>query len=124
MSRKTKIRTDTDPDDELTSEARLDDTDPHGFWDGANLDGAANDDAFAHVIDIAGDLPDERETLVYMGSVTEVSSVELATLGAWAEDKACRGCKRKMRSRGDLLLLKHEECRTAFRVSSLLHRYQ
>ncbi len=124
MSRKMKVRTDTAPDDELASEAWLDDTDPHGFWDGANLDDADNDDAFAHVIDIAGDLPDERETLVYMGSVTEVSSVELATLGAWAENKACRGCTRKMRTRGDLLLLKHEECRSAFRVSNLLHRYQ
>ena len=88
MSRKMKIRTDH-PDDEPASESWLDDTDPHGFWDGASLDDADNDDAFAEVIDIAGDLPDERETLVYMGRVTEVSSIELATLGTWAEGEAC-----------------------------------
>jgi hypothetical protein len=124
MSRKTKIRTDDLEADELTGAPHHEDADPHGFWDRDNLDGEANDDAFAHVIDIARDLPDERETLVYMGSVTEVDGAELLSLAAWAEDKACRGCTRKMRARGDLLLLKHDECRKAFRVSALLHRYQ
>ena len=123
MSRKTKLRTDDAEVDGIDA-PHIEDADPHGFWDRDNLGGEANDDAFAHVIDIARDLPDERETLVYMGSVTEVDGAELAALGAWAEDKACRGCRRKMRARGDILLLKHDECRKAFRVSSLLHRYQ
>jgi hypothetical protein len=124
MSRKTKIRTADLEADEMGGVPQVEDADPHGFWDRDNLDGAANDDAFADVIDIAGDLPDEREILVYMGSVSEVDGAELAALGAWAEDKACRGCRRKMHARGDVHLLKHEECRKAFRVSTLLHRYQ
>ncbi len=102
----------------------VEDTDPHGFWDRDNLGGEANDDAFADVIDIADDLPDERETLVYMGSVTEVDGAELAALGAWAEDKACRGCKRKMRRAGDAPPAEARRVPQAFRVSSLLHRYQ
>jgi hypothetical protein len=124
MSRKTKIRTDDLEADEMGGAPHVEETDPHGFWDRDNLGGEANDDAFAHVIDIARDLPDERETLVYMGSVTEIDGTELAALEAWAEDKACRSCKRKMRACGDILLLKHDECRTAFRVSGLLHRCQ
>jgi hypothetical protein len=124
MSRKTKIRTVDLEAGEMGRDPHLEDADPHGFWDRDNLDGPANDDAFAHVIDIGDDLPDEREILVYMGSVSEVDGAELAALGAWAEDKACRGCKRKMRARGDVALLKHDDCRQAFRVSSLLHRYQ
>ena len=124
MSRKTKIRTDAPDAGELADEVHAEGTDPHGFWDRDNLGGEANDDAFADVIDIADDLPDERETLVYMGRVTEVDGAELAALAAWAEDKACRGCTRKMRSRGDLQLLNHDKCRQAFRVSSLLRQYQ
>jgi hypothetical protein len=123
MSRKTKTRTDTIEDDDLTL-SELDESDPHGFWDRANLDAESNDDAFANVIDIADDLPDERQTLVYMGRVTEVDGAELLNLVGWAEAKACRGCKRKMRAWDDAALLKHEECRSAFRVSSLLHHYQ
>ncbi len=122
MSRKSKTRSDVLDDDRFV-EPEVEGADPHGFWDVDRLDAEDNDDAFALVIEEHDDeTPAERATAVYMGRVAEVDAVELGLLADWAESKACRHCRRRFRSYRDLAMLRHDECRTALRVSNLLHR--
>jgi hypothetical protein len=120
-----KASTEAIQDEELSAPSEVEDVDPHGFWDGANLSGDAHDEAFAVVIDADGEQTDNRETLAYMGSVSEtrIEPDELVALAVWAESKACRLCRRKIREHHDPALLKHDECRTALRAGRLLRRY-
>lgn len=127
MRRKTPIEDRPDraeADDAVDETVEVDNVDPHGFWDGANLSGDDHDEAFAVVIDAEGDPADDKETLAYMGSVpqTRIDADELEALVGWAEAKACRNCRRKIREHHDPELLKHDECRTALRVARVLRR--
>jgi hypothetical protein len=104
--------------------APVEDADLHGFWD-RSRSADDNDEAFADVLDDAGenDPDSDAETLQYMGNVTQIGPAELEELAEWAEDKACRVCRRRIREQHDPRQLKHDECRTALRVSRLLRRY-
>ncbi|MGZ4754528.1 MAG: hypothetical protein ACXWA9_06465 [Acidimicrobiia bacterium] len=122
MSRKS--RTEVVDDQEPVAETELDETDHHGFWDRATLDADENDDAFASVVDAEGEAADdEAGSGARFGNVTQVDADERIALAEWAESKACRLCKRKIREHHDPELLRHDECRTALRVSRLLRRY-
>jgi hypothetical protein len=117
-----KSRSNTVEEDAPT--APVEDADLHGFWDRSRLT-IDNDEAFADVLEDAGESdPDtDAETLQYMGNVTQIGADELVDLAEWAENKACRVCRRRIREQHDPRQLKHEECRTALRVSRLLRRY-
>lgn len=121
MSR--KANTDVAEDEARPSAAVVDETDHHGFWDSARLDGDENDDAFAIVLDTEGDDTGEHETLLYMGNVVPVDADELTRLADWAESMACWSCTRRFADHQDLERLKHDECRKALRAGHLLRRY-
>jgi hypothetical protein len=124
MGRKSRSNTVEEDAPTAPSASEAEEVDLHGFWDRSRSD-VDDEEAFAVVLDDDGDHDEtsDAETLQYMGNVTQIGAEELVDLAEWAENKACRVCRRKIREQHDPRQLKHDECRTALRVSRLLRRY-
>jgi hypothetical protein len=99
-------------------------SDLHGFWDGPSVELDDLDEAFVIIDADDSDHDVERETLVYMGSVSrsQVDDDELTVLADWAEAKACPSC-RTFDEQHPRAKLQHDGCATALRVGRLLRTY-
>jgi hypothetical protein len=91
------------------------------FWSDGVLHTEENAQALGRIIDEEHDADAAAQaTRSYMGA--PVGDDERDELAAWAEAKACGGCRAAFDRAGDVAAVRHDDCRTALRAAGVLAR--